>query len=84
MTLSGGTIPASGTCTVSVDLISNTAATYVNTIATGAVTTTNGVSNATPASATLLVATQIPTLSPTALLLVAIALTAFAVVRLRT
>jgi CSLREA domain-containing protein/uncharacterized repeat protein (TIGR01451 family) len=81
--LSGGTIPASGSCTVSVDLVSNTTATYVNTIAANGVTTANGVSNTAPASATLLVVANVPALSPLALMLVAIMLAGVAVLRLR-
>ncbi|MCU1228272.1 MAG: alkaline phosphatase [Acidobacteria bacterium] len=83
VTLSGGTIPASGSCTVSVDLVSNTAATYTNTIAASGVTTANGVSNTAPATATVVVVTNIPALSPIALLLVALALIGVAVIRLR-
>jgi hypothetical protein len=82
LALTGGTVPAGGACTVSVDLLSTTAASYINTIAPGGVTTANGVSNATGASANVLVATDVPTLSSVALLLVGIVLAAVAVVRL--
>ncbi len=57
VSLSGATIPASGSCTVSIDVTSNVVnlVGYVNTIAAGAVTTTNAGSNAAAASATLIV-----------------------------
>ena len=57
--LSGATIPASGSCTVSIDVTSNVVnlAGYVNTLAAGAVTTTNAGSSTAPASATLIVST---------------------------
>ena len=53
--LSGGTIPASGSCTVTVSVTSSTAGSYTNTIAIGAVTSTNAASNTAAASATLTV-----------------------------
>ena len=46
-------IPANGSCTVGVDVVSDDAGTYVNTIAAGALHTTLG-DNAAPASATLI------------------------------
>ena len=52
LVLSGGTIPASGSCTVSVTVTSATAGSYVNS--TGAVTSTNA-ADGTAASATLTV-----------------------------
>lgn len=57
VSLSGATIPASGSCTVSIDVTSNVVnlTGYTNTIAAGAVTTSNAGSNAAPASATLIV-----------------------------
>lgn len=57
VSLSGATIPAGGSCTVSIDVTSNVVnlAGYVNTLAAGAVTTANAGSNAAPASATLIV-----------------------------
>ncbi len=51
--LSGGTIPASGSCAVTVNVTSATAASYANTIPIGAVTTTNAGPNAVAANATL-------------------------------
>jgi uncharacterized repeat protein (TIGR01451 family) len=53
--LTGATIPASGFCTVSVDVLSNTSGTYTNTIAASAVTTFEGVGNEDPTSAQLVV-----------------------------
>ena len=53
LALSGGTIPASGSCTVSVNVTSAIAASYANTIPIAALTTTNGGSNDAAASATL-------------------------------
>jgi hypothetical protein len=47
-------IPANGSCTVTVDVASETAGTYVNTIAAGALHTTFG-DNSAPATATLIV-----------------------------
>ena len=55
VSLSGGTIPANGSCTVSIDVTSSVVNSYVNTLSAGAVTTTNAGSNASGASATLVV-----------------------------
>ena len=60
--LSGATIPASGTCTVTVDVLSNISGSYTNTIAGGAVTTAEGVSNEEPTSAKIIISTP-PTVS---------------------
>ena len=66
--LNGGTIPFSGTCTVTVDVITTTEGSYLNTLGVGALQTDNG-PNADPAIATLIVAptaappTAIPTLN---------------------
>jgi uncharacterized repeat protein (TIGR01451 family) len=54
VTLTGGTIPASGSCTLSVDVTSTTAGAHNNTIAAGALVT-NGGTNANPATASLVV-----------------------------
>lgn len=43
--LSGATIPPTGSCTVTVNVLSNIAGSYTNNIASGAVTTLEGVSN---------------------------------------
>jgi uncharacterized repeat protein (TIGR01451 family) len=51
--LTGGTIPASGACTIKVDVLSNVAGTYLNTIPAGALATNQGVTNESPASDTL-------------------------------
>jgi uncharacterized repeat protein (TIGR01451 family) len=55
ITLSGGTIPAAGSCTVTVTVTSATAGSYVNTIPTGGLTTDNAGVNAVAATATLTV-----------------------------
>jgi len=57
VSLSGATIPASGSCTVSIDVTSNVINLpgYTNTIAAGALTSTNAGSNTAPASSTLIV-----------------------------
>ena len=55
--LSAGTIPVSGSCTISVDVTSNVVnlTGYINTLAIGALTTSNTGSNTAAASATLIV-----------------------------
>lgn len=55
VSLAGGTIPASGSCTVTVSVTSSTAGSYTNTLAIGAVTSTNAGSNTVATSATLTV-----------------------------
>ena len=55
MTLSGATIPANGSCTLTLTVSSATVGTYANSIAASAVTSTPGGGNAAPASATLTV-----------------------------
>ena len=62
--LTGATIPAGapGTCSFSVDTVSNTPGTYTNTIAASALTSAQGVSNSGPASAPLQVF-QFPTVA---------------------
>jgi uncharacterized repeat protein (TIGR01451 family) len=63
VTLSGGAIPAGGSCTVTVSVIATTVGRYVNSIAAGALKTGIG-SNASPAIATLTVTPAVaPTLS---------------------
>jgi uncharacterized repeat protein (TIGR01451 family) len=54
VTLTGGSIPANGSCDVTVDVSAASGGTYINSIATGALQTTNG-NNAGPAVATLTV-----------------------------
>ena len=56
VTLTGGSIPAGGSCTVKVDVIAANAGSYINSLAPGALQTSNG-SNAAPANATLTVVT---------------------------
>ena len=55
--LSGATIPQTGSCTVTVRVLSNIPGTYVNTIPAGAVSTAEGVSNEEPTDARLIVST---------------------------
>lgn len=55
--LAGATLPAAGSCTVRVDVLSNISGTYTNTIAAGAVTTFEGVSNEEPTSARIDIST---------------------------
>jgi uncharacterized repeat protein (TIGR01451 family) len=54
VTLTGGTIPVSGSCVVTVDVIAASAGSYINSLASGALVTSNG-NNAAPAVATLTV-----------------------------
>ncbi|HMX15515.1 MAG TPA: SdrD B-like domain-containing protein [Rhodocyclaceae bacterium] len=60
--LSGATIPATGACTVTVDVLSNISGVYVDSIAAGDVSTNEGVGNEEPTSAQLTVS-KLPTLS---------------------
>ena len=53
--LAGASIAPAATCTVTVTVTAATSGTYVNTIAAGAITTSQGSSNTSPASATLTV-----------------------------
>jgi uncharacterized repeat protein (TIGR01451 family) len=53
--LSGGTIPAGGSCTVTVNVTSATLGTHTNTIAAGALTTTNAGASTAAATDTLTV-----------------------------
>jgi hypothetical protein len=53
--LTGGTIPAGGSCTITLSVSSGTAGAYANTIATGALTTAQNASNTAAASASLTV-----------------------------
>ncbi len=55
LTLTGATIPAAGACTVTVQVLSNIAGTYINTIAASAITTFEGVTNEEPTSADILI-----------------------------
>jgi len=59
-TLTGGAIPANGSCTVTVDVTAADGGTYTNSIGVGALETSNG-SNSSPAVATLTVTAPAPT-----------------------
>ena len=64
MTLPAGrTIPANGSCTLSVDVTSGAVALYVNTIPAGDLVTSNG-NNAAPANANLTVIQMIVSSNP--------------------
>ena len=52
---SGATIPAGGSCTLSVNVLSNVSGSYTNTIAAGSITTYEGVTNGEATSAQLIV-----------------------------
>ena len=53
ISLSGATIPASGSCTFRADVVGNKAGPLTNTIGAGAITSNQGVTNPGPANATL-------------------------------
>nr|WP_198982614.1 SdrD B-like domain-containing protein [Herbaspirillum sp. ASV7] len=55
VTLNGATLPASGTCQISVDVVSEVPGTYTSSIAAHALQDSEGVDNDLPASATLTV-----------------------------
>lgn len=55
--LTGATVPASGSCTVSVDVLSNISNTYTNNIPAGALSSFEGVTNNEPTNAQLVVST---------------------------
>jgi uncharacterized repeat protein (TIGR01451 family) len=54
VTLTGGTIPANGSCVLTVDVVAPNGGSYINTLAAGDLTTSNG-NNTAPAVATLTV-----------------------------
>ena len=65
VTLTGGSIRAEGTCTVTVPVTAAVAGNYYNSLAAGALQTSNG-SNASPALATLTVTpAKVPCVAPT-------------------
>jgi len=64
VTLTGSTIPANGSCTVTVNVTAASGGNYINTLPTGALQTSNG-SNAAPAVATLTVITPTAGTAPT-------------------
>ncbi len=88
LSLTGGTIAASSSCTVAIDVTAAATGTYVNDIPAGAVTSSAG-SNAAATSATLTVGPAtpstavVPTLSEWALMLMAAMLALFAVKMMR-
>jgi len=57
VTLTGGSIPANGSCTVTVDVTAKNKGSYYNKLPAGALRTSNG-NNAAPAVATLTVKTN--------------------------
>jgi hypothetical protein len=85
LALSGGTIPASGSCTVSVDVIRSSAGPVTNTLPAGAMTSANAAASTTTATAVLAAAAgvEIPTLSEWALIALAAMLAIGAMVRMR-
>jgi hypothetical protein len=86
VSLSGGSIPASSSCTVSVAVSSSTAGSYGNTLAAGGLTTSNTPPSASAATATLNVvaaAATVPTLDPAMLALLAMALAGVAFFAMR-
>jgi CSLREA domain-containing protein len=85
--LNGGTIPANGSCSVSVSVVPGTVGSMVNTLPAGSVTSTNAPPSDAAASATLTVSApagpaNVP-MSPAALMLLAIALSTLGAIMLR-
>ena len=84
--LTGGTIPANGSCTVSVSVVPDSEGTFVNTLPAGAVTSANAPPSTGAATATLTAApaatADIP-MSPAALMLLAIALSMIGAIMVR-
>ncbi len=77
------TIPANGSCTLTVNVTAAGEGSHVNTLLAGALVTSNG-SNASPAVATLTVTTNaIPTLSEWAMIMLVALLVLFGVARIR-
>jgi len=77
--LTNGTVPAAGNCSVSVAVTGAGSATVINTIAAGAITTSEGPANDSSASAQLEILAPIvviPALSPTGLAILALAIVA--------
>ncbi len=60
VTLTGGSIPANGSCTVTVNVTGSTGGNFINSLPTGSLQTSNG-SNTAPAAATLTVIPATPT-----------------------
>jgi CSLREA domain-containing protein len=83
--LTGGSIPANGSCSVSVFVVPDDEGSFVNTLPAGSVTSANAPPSGAAASATLTAAAataEVP-LSPAALMLLAIALAAIGAITLR-
>jgi len=83
LTLSGGTIPASGSCTVTVTVSAPNGGSFTNTLPAGSVTSANSAASAAAASAALSATATIPTTSEWGLILILLALGAIAAMRLR-
>ena len=64
MTLTGGAIPANGSCTVNVQVIAANAGNFINSLGAGDLKTDKG-NNTAPAVATLTVTTPAPSPTPT-------------------
>jgi len=64
VTLPSGTIPANGSCTLTVSVTAAAGGSYINTLPAGALVTSNG-NNAAPATATLTVVPPDPIIPPT-------------------
>lgn len=62
ITMTGATVPASGSCSLTVQVLSNIAGTYVNTIPAGAISSFEGITNDEVTSAKLIVSSP-PTIS---------------------
>ena len=88
LTLTGGSIPANGSCSVSVSVVPANEGSSINTLPAGSVTSANAPPSGAAASATLTVsaapatAADVP-LSPAALMLLTIALSAIGAILLR-
>jgi CSLREA domain-containing protein len=86
--LTGGSIPANGSCSVTVSVVPANEGSFVNTLPAGAVTSANAPPSAAAASATLTAsaapaaAADVP-MSPAALMLLAIALSTIGAIALR-
>jgi hypothetical protein len=83
LALTGGTIPAAQTCSVSVRVASAIPGTYVNVVPAGAVTSSNAGSNVAPASARLVVGLPIPALAAAAASGLVLALAVLRILRTR-
>jgi uncharacterized repeat protein (TIGR01451 family) len=89
LSLTGGTVPASSTCTVSIDVTAAAAGNYVNTVPTGTISSSSHGTNTQTATATLSVgaappaSAAVPTASEWALLLMAAALVVVAMKMMR-